>query len=247
MRVILPNRLVLSAMAGINSAEFCMNFPAGLVILGGFNADAKAMEAAKRVVARGRREFLFDDPIKGIEEEVARIAGKKAFAVNVRSSSLDGYVEVADIVRRYGGIIEINAHCRQPEFIEAKCGQWLMEHPKELASVVREVSDAALTGVKLRNGAKCVEAARLAFKAGAAYVHVDAMIPGGLCDFRLVERISRLGITIGNNSVNSLEMAEKMAKVAHLVSAARAILKDPHFFHKLLASPKLAEPFELSG
>lgn len=242
----IPNRLVLSAMAGINNAEFCMSFPAGLVILGGFNADLMAMEAARKVVARGRKEFLFDSPIEGIESEVAKISGRKVFAVNVRSSSLNGFLDVADIVRRYGGIVEINAHCRQPELIEAKCGMWLMKHPKDLFTIVKETSAIAPTGVKLRNSENCVEVAKLAFEAGAVYVHVDAMIPGGLCDFEVVKRISQLGITIGNNSVNSLEMAEKMAEVAHLVSAARAVLKDRFFFHKLLISPKLAEPFEFS-
>jgi len=242
MRILIPNRLVLSAMAGINSADFCMKFPAGLVILGGFNADAKSVDAAKKVVARGRKEFLFDNPIEGIEREVSRIAARP-FAVNVRSSGIEGYVEVADIARRYGGIVEINAHCRQPEFIEARCGQWLMEHPDVLERIIREVSEIAPVSVKIRNCKNCVDVAKKAFRAGTTLVHIDAMIPGGLCDFEVVEKISRFGITIGNNSVNSIEIAEKMAEVAHLVSAARAVLKDRYFFHKLLSSPMLAEPF----
>ncbi|MEM0215596.1 MAG: hydrolase, partial [Archaeoglobaceae archaeon] len=113
------NRLVLSAMAGINNADFCIKQKASLVILGGFNADKGAIEAGIKAMARGRKEFIFEDPLEGIEREIKKIKGKN-FAVNVRSSSPEGYIEIARLVEEYDGILEINAHCRQPEFVSAR-------------------------------------------------------------------------------------------------------------------------------
>ncbi len=247
MKFRFPNRLVLSAMAGINNAKFCMQHPVGMAILGGFSADRASMNAARKVIKRGRKEFIFENPLEGIAKEVKLFVKSSSgkFAINVRSATVDGYVGAADISRRYGGIIEINAHCRQPEFVEAGCGQWLMKHPELLEEIIREVSEIAPVSVKIRNGKNCVNVAKRAFKAGASLVHIDAMVPGNLCDFEVVKKISRLGMTVGNNSVSTIEMAEKMAEVAHLVSAARAVLKDPLFFHKLLSSPILAEPLTL--
>lgn len=241
------NRLVLSAMAGVNNAEFCKRQKAGLVILGGFNADKEAMNAARKAVERGRREFIFEEPLEGIEREIKTIKGRK-FAVNVRSSTLDGYLEVANLVESYGGILEINAHCRQPEFISAHCGEWLLFNLEELLKIVKEVSKVAITAVKIRGGhdldykAICEKI----FKSGCRIVHLDAMIPNADCDFELIKRVSQLGFVIGNNSFVDLATGEKMIlSGAKMASAARAVLKDPCFFEKMLKSDILSQPVEL--
>jgi len=250
MRIEFENRLVLSAMAGINSAEFCIRHPVGLAILGGFNADSISNEAGKRVSIRGRKEFIFEEPIEGIEEEI-KIMKRfgKNFAVNVRSGTIDGYVSVAEIVKKYGGILEINAHCRQPEFIEINCGQWLIFHPDKLASVISEVSKVDLPiSVKLRGGLNVdyPEIVGGIRKAGCNIIHLDAMIEGGGCDFNLLSKISGNGFLIGNNSVVDIDSAERVLKTgADMVSAARSALKDENFFRKLLKSNFLAERVEL--
>jgi len=239
------NRLVLSAMAGINNAEFCRNQRAALVILGGFNADRKAIEAAKKAVERGRKEFLFG--IDGIEREL-RMLGKKRFAVNIRSSSIEGYIEAAKLVESYGGILEINAHCRQPEFVKIGCGEWLLFHTEKLLEIASRVSKIVPTVVKIRGGHKLdyEKLARKLFDAGCVAIHLDAMIPGDGCDFSLIERVSRIGNVIGNNSFVDMESGERIIKSgAKMASAARAVLKDEKFFEKMLKSPLLSQPVEL--
>lgn len=237
------NRLVLSAMAGINNAEFCNRQKASLVILGGFNADKNSMDAARAVVARGRKEFVFDDPLLGIEMELRKI--RKNFAVNVRSSTLEGYLETAKLVDSYGGIIEINAHCRQPEFVLARCGEWLLFNPEKLFEIVEKVSRIAITAVKLRGGHR-IDYERLCtklFEKGCSALHIDAMIPNGGCDLFLLQRVSKIGFTIGNNSFVDRESGERMIRSgAKMVSAARAVLRDANFFEKMLESRILSEP-----
>jgi TIM-barrel protein len=244
------NRLVLSAMAGINDAEFCSKHKASLVIMGGFNADSRAMEAARQVVKRGRREFLFDDPVDGIEREIKRLkrTGKK-FSVNVRSATLDGFLKVAEIVDEYGGIIEINAHCRQQEFIRAGCGEYLLFNSEKLFDIVKSVSRVALTSVKIRGGHR-IDYGVLCKKLvenGCRIIHVDAMIPGSGCDLNLISRVSDTGFTIGNNSFVDAKSGEDIIEAgAKMVSAARAVLKNPNFFEDMLKSRILSQPVELS-
>lgn len=241
MKIEFENRLVLSAMAGINNAEFCLRHPAGLLILGGFNADRISNEAAKKAEKRGRKEFIFDDPVESIEKEIRTMRkNRRNFAVNVRSATIDGYVSVAEVVKKHKGIIEINAHCRQPEFVEVKCGQWLIFHPDKLASVISEVSKVDLPiSVKLRGGMDVdyMEIVRKVRKAGCSIIHMDAMIENGGCDFNLLSKLSGHGFLIGNNSVVDVESAEKVIRTgSNMVSAARSALKDESFFEKLLKS-----------
>lgn len=238
-------------MAGINDAEFCKQHPVGLAVLGGFNADDASSYTAEEVVKRGRREFIFDNPQKGIEQEVKSLWEAKNFAINVRSAEVDGYLMAAEIAERYGGMLEINAHCRQPEFINIKCGQWLMHHPEELTSLIREVTKAAdvPVGVKIRGGVPEVDYLQLSGmlkSSGCSFIHLDAMIEGGGCDLKLVSRLAKENFVIGNNSVSNIASAEMMlASGAKLVSAARAPLKNSQFFEMLLESDELREALKV--
>lgn len=234
-------------MAGINNAEFCKKQKAGLVILGGFNADEGAMNAAKKAVERGRKEFLFEDPLEGIEKEIRAIKGKN-FAVNVRSSTLEGYLEVANLVESYGGILEVNAHCRQPEFISAHCGEWLLFNLEELLRIVKTVSKIAITATKIRGGYNLdyETICKKIFDSGCKIIHIDAMIPNAGCDFELIRKTSRLGFVIGNNSFVDIATGERIiASGAKMASAARAGLKDENFFDKMLKSDILSQAVEL--
>ncbi len=235
-------------MAGINNAEFCATQKAALVVLGGFNADRAAMRAAELVTARGRKEFIFKDPLDGIEQEVERIAGRKNFAVNVRAAGIEGYIRAAEIADAYGGILEVNAHCRQPEFVAAKCGEWLLFNSDRLLEIVRKASKVAVVSVKIRGGHNIdyVKLCRKLFEAGCSIVHVDAMIPDAGCDLNLIRRLSQLGFVIGNNSFVDVRSGEAIiAAGAAMASAARAVLKDAAFFEKMLRSKILSQPVEL--
>lgn len=264
--LIFPNRLVLSAMAGINDAEFCSQQPAGLLILGGFNVDNISLSAALKTVKKGRKEFLFeeyDNPLKGIENEVRLISkyieqrytkklykqqenqeenqNPPKFAVNIRSGTTEGYIAAAEIASRYGGMIEINAHCRQADFIDAKCGQYLAFHEEKLFEIVNEVSNATQLPVlvKIRGGLRGLNYTDIAKQLGdmGVTIHLDAMIEGSGCDLELISKLSKHATIIGNNSVVDVQSAEKVIDAgALMVSAARGVLKDKMFFEKLLKS-----------
>ncbi len=244
------NRLVLSAMAGINDHRFCSKFPAGMVVLGGFSVDEASMEASKKVVKRGRREFIFENPLAGVKAEIEGLirAYDGVFAVNVRSAGEEGYLKTAKLVSECGGIIEINAHCRQPEFMEIGCGQELLKERSRLISIVKKTSKICLTCVKIRGGLR-LDYRKLAIElkeAGCLMLHVDAMIPGGNADLKLIKEVSKEIFTIGNNSVVDVNSAKKMLESgAKLVSAARAVLKDEKFFENLLKDDLLSSPLEI--
>ncbi len=252
MKIDFPNRLVLSAMAGINDSEFCKKHPVGLAVLGGFNADEDSNAAAKEVLKRGRKEFIFDEPREGIEREAKSLwKSSQNFALNIRSKGVEGYLMAAETAEKYGGMLEINAHCRQPEFIDIKCGQWLMHHPQDLGSVIKEITTTAdiPVGVKIRGGLRETDYLQLAEtlqKNGCTFIHLDAMVEGGGCDLSLISRLAKDNFVIGNNSVSNIASAEMMlAFGAELVSAARAPLRDSKFFEGLLESDELNEPLEV--
>ena len=249
MRIIFPNRLALSAMAGICNAEFASRHPVGYAVLGGFNADRGAMEAAAKAVRRGRKEFIFEDPVDGIEEELKKLKKLKfsgIVGVNTRSATLEGYIQVAELCRDYGAIMEINAHCRQPEFISIGCGQELLFRPDELAGIVSSCSEICPVSVKIRGGLEIdyVSLTKFLRDSGACMVHVDAMIPGSGNDLQLVRELSAIMFTVGNNSVVDYESAVRMARASHMVSAARAVLKNENFFSSILRG-ELARKVEL--
>ncbi len=243
------NRLCLSAMAGINDSKFVKKFNVALAILGGFNADKETNEAALESTKRGRKEFVFRDPLKGIEREiVSSLDFDGKIAVNVRAASVDGYREVAKICGEYGVIMEVNAHCRQPEFVRIGAGQQLLFDPEKLAKIVEVCSKWCDTFVKIRGGLSVdySKISELLFSSGALAIHVDAMIPGGGADYDLVRLISSFGNVVGNNSVRDVASARRMIDSgAKLVSVARGILKNERLFDLLLEDELLSSPVEL--
>ncbi|MBE8538555.1 tRNA-dihydrouridine synthase [Geoglobus acetivorans] len=247
--MIFPNRLALSAMAGINDWKFISRFDVGFGILGGFNADKKSNEAALKVVQRGRKEFVFGNPVKEIEHNLKMLEDFGGIVgINVRAFSDEGYADVSKLAGEYGAILEINAHCRQKEFTEIGCGQALLYEQERLAKIVERTSKFAEVSVKIRGGLDIdyLGLSSRIFESGAAMIHLDAMIPGGKADLKLVELISGLGNVVGNNSVRSAEDARKMIDAgARLVSIARGVLEDERIFDRLLEDELLASKVEV--
>ena len=235
-------------MAGINDSKFVKKFNVALAVLGGFNADKKSNEAALKAAKRGRKEFVFANPREAIEKEIVsalNFPGK--IAVNVRASSLESYVEIAKVCGEYDAILEVNAHCRQPEFLEIGAGQSLLFNENKLLKIVERCSRFCLVSVKIRGGLS-VDYRRLAelIYSSAFFIHVDAMIPGGGADFNLVKFLSSYGNVIGNNSVKDINTARKMIESgAKLVSLARAVLKNERIFDELLKDEILSSPVEV--
>ena len=228
-------------MAGITNGEFCSkmsNYGFDVLTIGGYNADKNAINAGLKIIKRGRPEFNINENelYHHIEEEIKYIKSNTDYhgqvSVNLRSCSPNPIIEISEIKEL--DIIEINAHCRQPELIESGCGQALLENPEILHDFVSEVVKKCnkKVSVKIRanvSGVDDITIAKAVDDAGADYIHVDAMKPGHDCaDFNVIESIRNNVdlFIIGNNSIRDLESARKMiSSGADGISIARAAIK----------------------
>ena len=225
-------------MAGITDAEFLIKvIPCGfdVVTLGGYSLDEKTVEASLKIIERGRKEFHYelDEIIPHIENEVRSI--KTAYpdvrvSANVRSASPEPIIEASKI--KGLDIIEINCHCRQEEIIAIGCGQEMLKRPDlfEYISLITENAESEVS-VKMRanvEGIDTLETAKLIERAGADYLHIDAMDPTCMdADWECLRDIcANTDIkVIGNNSINSVEKVRKMYECGVFgFSIARAVI-----------------------
>ena len=214
---------VVAPMAGITDANFLnkvIPFGFNVATLGGYSLDAPTIEASKKIIERGRKEFDFplDVIFNHIESEVALIKkthGNVKVSANVRSTTPQPIIDVGNI--RNLDIVEINCHCRQEEVTAIGCGQEMLNRP-DLSDFISQVVDnvEAEVSVKIRanvEGVNTLEIANLIEDSGADYLHIDAMKKGVFeADWDLLREISQntdIKI-IGNNSVNCEENVKKM-------------------------------------
>ena len=214
---------VVAPMAGITNASFLNKvIPLGFDVatLGGYRLDSQTIEASRKIIERGRKEFVFPlkDTLNRIENEVASIKNVHSnvkVSVNVRATTPQPIIELDNINNL--DIIEINCHCRQKEITNIGCGQEMLKRD-DLADFISQVVDNVNceVSVKIRanvDGVDNLKIAKLIEDSGADYLHIDAMKKGVFeADWKLLEQISNnVNIkVIGNNSVNSLENAKKM-------------------------------------
>ncbi len=228
-------------MAGITNGQFCSKMSVyrfDVLTIGGYNADKNAANAGLKIIKRGRPEFNVDENelYQHIEEEIKLIKSQPNYhgkvSVNLRSSSPNPIIEISKIKEL--DIIEINAHCRQPELIESGCGQALLKNPENLYDFVSEVVKNCnkKVSVKIRanvSGVDDIKIAKVVNDAGADYIHIDAMKPGYDCaDFSVIESIrDNVDIfIIGNNSIRDLKSARKMlSSGANGISIGRAAMQ----------------------
>ncbi|MBR0271109.1 MAG: tRNA-dihydrouridine synthase [Methanobrevibacter sp.] len=210
-------------MAGITDAEFLNKvIPYGfdVVTLGGYSLDEKTIEASRKIIERGRKEFHFeiDEVIPHIESEVNLIKNKYPdirVSANVRSTVPEPIIEASKIEKL--DIIEINCHCRQDEITAIGCGQEMLKRP-DLSDYISQIVDGAESevSVKIRANVEGIDTLDIAHKiedAGADYLHLDAMDPNVFdADWKLLRNVC--GNTdikvIGNNSIDSAEKIQKM-------------------------------------
>jgi TIM-barrel protein len=214
---------VVAPMAGITDSNFLNKvIPYGFDVatLGGYSLDLPTIEASKKIIERGRKEFDFslDEIFTHIENEVNSIKnvhGDVKVSANVRSTNPQPIIDAGNI--KGLDIIEINCHCRQEEILAIGCGQEMLNRP-DLSDFISQVVDNVKTevSVKIRanvNGIDTLKIASLIEDAGADYLHIDAMKKGVFeADWKLLSEISsNVDIkVIGNNSVNSQENLQKM-------------------------------------
>lgn len=223
-------------MAGITDATFLnkvIPFGFDVATLGGFNLDEPTIEASSLILKRGRKEFHFPQNLifSHINSEASLIKNKHPavkVSANVRSTTPEPIIKLDDVDDL--DIIEINCHCRQPEFQEISCGQAMLQRD-DLGDFISEVVNnvSKKVSVKIRgNVCDDLEVCKIIEDAGADYLHVDAMKPGVFdADYELLENLcSNLDIAIiGNNSIDSEEKIEKMLKTGVSgFSIARALI-----------------------
>jgi tRNA-dihydrouridine synthase len=207
---------VVAPMAGITNADFLnkvIPFGFNVATLGGYSLDNPTLEASKKIVERGRKEFVFplDNIYSHIESEVAsikKVHNDVKVSANVRATSPQPLIDVGKI--KDLDIVEINCHCRQEEILAVGCGQQMLFR-RDLKDFISQVVDNVNceVSVKIRanvEGIDTLEIANLIADTGATYLHVDAMKKGVFdADWKLLKEISdNVDIkVIGNNSVNS--------------------------------------------
>jgi TIM-barrel protein len=235
------NPIALAPMAGIVDSAFANQYAsnAGLVILGAFNLDKASIAVASALVARGRKEFISDEPMELIKTEIRAVTSGSAVAVNVRSATLEPLIEAAKIVKEEGAILEFNAHCRQPEMLEAGLGEALLHDLPRLSAWIRAIKETGVVlSVKVRaNVVDDTELARLIDKMGADIIHVDAGMEGFGADLDAIlnyRDATRLFL-IGNNSIKDFEAAKEMfTRGADMVSVARGALENSGLVQELV-------------
>ena len=225
-------------MAGISNSEFLNKvIPYGFDVatLGGYSLDVPTIEASKRIVERGRKEFDFplDEIFSHIESEVAsikRVHKDVKVSANVRATTPQPIIKVGKI--KDLDIVEINCHCRQEEIVAIGCGQEMLKRP-DLENFISQVVDNVdcEVSVKIRaniKGLDTLEVAKQIESAGADYLHIDAMKNGVFdADYNLVKKIcDNTGIkVIGNNSLNCEDNIKKMIETGvYGFSMARAVI-----------------------
>lgn len=214
---------VVAPMAGITDAAFLNKvIPYGFDVatLGGYSLDSPTIEASKKIIERGRKEFDFplDEIFTHIENEadsIKSVHSNVKVSANVRATTPQPIIDAGNINNL--DIVEINCHCRQEEITAIGCGQEMLRRP-DLSDFICEVVDNVKSevSVKIRanvDGTDTLKIARLIEDSGADYLHVDAMRKGVFeADWKLLCEISNHADikVIGNNSVNSRQNLLKM-------------------------------------
>jgi TIM-barrel protein len=244
-----PFRVAVASLSGESDAAWARAAApyVGAAFLGGIALDEPTRDAARKLVARGRSEFLPEDPLAFIDDQLARLAAVPIQpGFNVRAVSPARIRQAAAVCRDHGAVLEVNAHCRQAEMCAVGAGEALLRDPARLSA---QVSAGAATGatvaVKVRTEVDGVDLPAVAGRveaAGADIVHIDAMdseaVVGAVAD-------RTDGTVVANNGVRDRETAwEYLAAGADAVSVGRPS-DDPVVLGRVAAA--MSEWFAESG
>ena len=217
--------IAIASMAGIVDAAYVLERAAhvGAAFIGGYSIDGPTLDASRQMAEEGRKEFVYDDPVKALSREIDALKQSDVVTgINLRGSTPAAYAEIARAFEDRV-VYEIDAHCRQQPMIEAGCGEHLLRHPGDLVAIVRALKAEGVTvSVKMRAGVAGNDAglARAVWKAGADILHVDLM-DFGHNKVRQIKNASPMTL-IANNSIITFERAmDAFSHGADLVSLAR--------------------------
>ncbi len=226
-------------MAGITDGKFCSELaPHGfdMVTIGGYNADKKTINAGRMIIQRGRAEFNIPETeiINHINQQTNIIKDHTDWngkvSVNIRSTTPKPIIEISKL--NGVDVVEINAHCQQPEIVNLKCGQALLMEPNLLKKFTKEVvkKSACKVSVKIRANTPntdIITISRIVEESGADFLHVDAVKTGYKnADYNIISSIKENTdiFLIGNNYIHDVESARKMISAgADGISMARCL------------------------
>jgi len=220
-------RVALASLSGRSDAAWARAAAdhVGAAFLGGIALDESTRSAARDLIAHDREEFLPDDPVAFVDEQLQALASVSLRpAVNVRTTTLTPLRAVASLCAEHDAIVEVNAHCRQAEMCAAGAGESLLCDPARLARQVTTAADSGATvGVKVRTEVDGVDLPALAARldaAGADLLHVDAMDSEGM----IAEVVAATDcFVVANNGVrDAATTREYLACGADAVSVGRA-------------------------
>jgi len=242
-------RLALASLSGEADAEWALAASeyAGAAFLGGIALDESTREAARAMADRDREEFLPDDPLAFVDDQLAALAEAPLRpAYNVRASGPEPVADAAAVCADHGAVLEVNAHCRQDEMCAAGAGESLLRDPDRLASQVRAAADAGATvSVKVRTELSGVDLPAVAARlddAGADLLHADAMDSEGVVA-AVVDATD--AVVVANNGVRDrATVREYLAYGADAVSVGRPS-DDPRVLRRVRAA--VDEWFESKG
>jgi TIM-barrel protein len=217
--------IAIASMAGWVDAGYVLAREAhiGAAFIGGYSIDEKTIAASHEIAQKGRKEFLCDDPLKELAEQIRLLEDSEVVTgINLRGSIPESFQEAARCLGD-GVIYEIDAHCRQEPMNRAGAGEYYLRHPDELVQCVRSLKSEGVTvSVKMRAGVNTDDAAlaNTLWKAGADILHVDLM-DFGYQKIRQIRNNSPLFL-IANNSMQTFErMKDMLSHGADMVSLAR--------------------------
>jgi len=239
----MDNPLALAPMGGITDSFFANEHAkdAGLVILGGYNLDEETKDAAISIIARGREEFVENDPFEHIANEIKAIESKSAVAVNVRSTSIEPLVKAAKIIKEANAILELDAHCRQKEITDIGAGQALLNNIPKLKEWIGKIKETGVV-LSVKTRANVVDDEILAQEiedAGADILHVDAMKEGAGTDLKQIMRIrdaTRMFLICNNSVTDFITAKEMFSRGADMVSVARGVIDTPGLISQLVSN-----------
>jgi len=175
-------RLALASLSGEADAAWAAAGAelAGAAFIGGIALDKPSRKAARKLTERDRNEFLPVDPLAFITSQLSQLVDVPVRAgVNVRTTTVDPVQKAAAICADHGAILEINAHCRQPELRAVGCGERLLADSDRLTTYVEAAAaEGPAVSVKVRAEVSGVDLPTVAAqieRAGADMIHVDAM------------------------------------------------------------------------
>ncbi|MHA1304058.1 MAG: tRNA-dihydrouridine synthase [Candidatus Heimdallarchaeaceae archaeon] len=245
--------IIQAAMAGISDKEFVqqmLDLGAGMVTLGGYSIDQTTHNATQEIRERGRKETIIPLETEELKRwcktnlDLDKRDNKQLIALNLRFSSFSQNVEERmKYFSQYVDVIEINAHCRQPEIMIAKAGQYLIEDLNILNSILehaRKKLSSTFLGLKIRGYKieKKRELVDIIERSKLDYLHIDCMQPGEhKANIKLISEFSKLTdiAIIGNNSVRTMDDVKNMLTAgASAISMARPLISNSYNIKKLI-------------